>query len=33
MPPLAPGKHVVTIRAVDPGVVIDRVALPSVASR
>jgi len=28
MPALAAGKHVVTIRAVDPGVVIDRVALP-----
>jgi hypothetical protein len=33
MPALAQGKHVVTIRAVDPGVVIDRVALPAVASR
>jgi hypothetical protein len=28
VPALAAGKHVVTIRAVDPGVVIDRVALP-----
>lgn len=28
MPALGAGKHVVTIRAVDPGVVIDRVALP-----
>jgi hypothetical protein len=33
MPALAPGKHVVTIRAVDPGVVVDRVALPAPAAR
>jgi hypothetical protein len=28
MPALSPGNHTVTIRAVDPGIVIDRVALP-----
>jgi hypothetical protein len=28
MPALASGTHTVTIRAVDPGIVIDRVALP-----
>jgi hypothetical protein len=33
MPALSPGQHVVKIRAVDPGVVIDRVALPVAASR
>ncbi|WP_229421031.1 glycosyl hydrolase 115 family protein [Telluria antibiotica] len=31
MPALAAGPHVVTIRAIDPGVVIDRVALPAPA--
>ena len=33
MPALSQGRHVLTIRAVDPGVVIDRIALPATASR
>jgi hypothetical protein len=33
MPALSQGRHVLTIRAVDPGVVIDRIALPASAAR
>ena len=33
MPALGPGKHVLKIRAVDPGIVIDRIALPATAAR
>jgi hypothetical protein len=33
MPALLPGRHVLTIRAVDPGVVIDRIALPVTPGR
>lgn len=31
LPALSPGKHVLTIQAVDPGVVIDRISLPAAA--
>jgi hypothetical protein len=33
MPALSPGQHVLKIRAVDPGVVIDRIALPATVVR